>query len=91
MANMIRINEMETNISVLKDAIGEWLHALTSEIAEAGARRVSPVSTKNAVLELYMGRLLVMGSVAVMALYVAEAVNWPAVAVNLLFKVVSWL
>lgn len=88
---MVHIDEMETNMSVLKDAIREWFHALTSEIAEAGACRVSRVPTKNAVLELYMGRLLVMGCVAVMALYVAEVVDWPAMAVNLLFTVVSWL
>lgn len=91
MASMVHIDEMETNMSVLKDAIKEWFHALTSAIADAGASRVSRVTTKNAVLELYMEWLLVAGSVAAMALYVAEAVDWPGMAVHLLFKVVSWL
>ncbi|HEX8813031.1 MAG TPA: hypothetical protein VF742_13660, partial [Terracidiphilus sp.] len=66
MANMVLINEMETNMNVLKDAIREWFHALTGAIAEAGACRVSRVPTKNAVLEMYMSWMLVAGGVAAM-------------------------
>jgi hypothetical protein len=90
MASMVRIDEMETNMSVLKDAIREWFHALTSEIAAAGSCRVSRVPTKNAVLEVYMSRMLVAGGVAAMTLYIVQSVNWPSTGMDFLLKVMSW-
>jgi hypothetical protein len=104
MANMVFANEVKTDRSTLKDEIKEWFDALTGAIFQLVACKSNPYNQPAAqppaaslapamhpVLGQFMGGLLAATGVAIVALYVAQFIDWPSTGVDLLLKVVSWL
>lgn len=101
MASMVSTNAGQADMSMLKEAIEEWFHALTGAFVHGGGcrptahnqiRQDRPTKSHTAaMLEPFMGCLLAAGGMASITLYLAQSVDWPGTGMHFLLKVVSWL